>query len=165
MNIDLYLNLKSVLNIYDEYQTKFKECEEKLSEKKSQDDKHYYDYLDLISTTKDLIEDIKEALNLINGRGKDNCFELLDELKNKCEAYEKNGNKIANIYNDIYNKKILINNSYFSSNVLSEILITKSFFEEVKYKLESEYIKLAKFIIDNNIKSNQLAENKVSMFI
>lgn len=34
MNIDLYLNLKSVLNIYDEYQTKFKECEEKLSEKK-----------------------------------------------------------------------------------------------------------------------------------
>uniref|UniRef100_UPI00272DD5BF hypothetical protein n=1 Tax=uncultured Clostridium sp. TaxID=59620 RepID=UPI00272DD5BF len=47
MNIDLYLNLKSVLNIYDEYQTKFKECEEKLSEKKSQDDKHYYDYLEV----------------------------------------------------------------------------------------------------------------------
>lgn len=165
MESNLQLNLKSVLNIYDDYQSELKEVQLKLCESREKDEKFYSEYISLLSSTKNLILDIRIALSLIQCDNKNKYIEELDEIKYQCSVYEKNGNKIVDIYNDIYNKSLLLNNSKFASHVLSEILIIKDFFEKVKNELQGEYIKIAKYIIDKDIKKNKLVNNNTDIFI
>lgn len=161
MNNNLKLNFTKVKNIYEDYQTKLEEIQLSLISTRDEDECKYNAYLNLLQKTKQLILDIRLALSLIQCDDKDTYLKELDEIERQCRVYENNGNKIVNIYNDIFNKNLLLNNCSLNRNALYEINSTKSIFEKIYSELECEYIKIAKYIINNNIKNNELSCNNI----
>lgn len=157
---NLDLNLYGAINIFNEYKIKLKEDHLRLLENRNSDEKLHSKYIATLQKTKSIILDIRQLLSLVPYDKKLEYEKTLNEIEVQCKEYETNGNKIINIYNDIYNQKLLLDGDFFIfGKILNQLKHTERIFEKVYLHLTDEYMKLSKYVIKNSIIEKKIKTN------